>query len=368
MSDVNLTPAKYPNWNTAVSAVRGATGFARLHCIGDSTTLGTFAGDVANIYPNKLEALMEAWVPAQRGSIWAGGDASQSWADSRITMGSGWALSAIHSLSTQGDAGWTGTSGSGGSLAFALPWSIDTIRVRYAKNAGLGSFTVNVDGGSSLGTISTSAGSDGIGVSTVTCSAGVHTVNFATPSGGDVYPLTVEAWLSTANKVLVSDGGTGGSASADWIVSSIGWQSWYTLNAFAPDLVIVTLGTNDISASVSAGTYQSNLSTLIDRIQLTSEVLLCTPVPGSGKTTEDAAYLAALTTLAGTKNCGLVDLNLAGRFVDYATANGNSYMADGVHPNTAGYAFWAGIMNSAMQSITTSTSSGHSLASTGAGS
>jgi len=340
----NLDSAHFAKWLAALGRVSAKTGPARLACVGDSTTEGVFC-TLATTWPRLLtQLLVNAGLPAVEGCIW-GHLPPSVYADNRVSEGSGWAKWGSSSWGQDsvhggGEAGWTAPVSATGKLAVSFAHPFDTIRVYYAKTTSTGTFAVDV-GGAPLGSADTRGTGNAVGYSDFTCPAGTHTIYVNPPTGGTVYLMGVEAWLSTDPQVLVSNGGAGGSTTGAWTAAGLPWAKLPTFDLHKPDLTVVMLGINDALSSAQATTIDANLTTIPTKAQLYGDVMLLSVVPSASPATKalEDTYIPKLTGISTAKGCGFLDLSAA--FVDYATANALGYMADPNHPSSAGMAFVA---------------------------
>jgi len=99
-----------------------------------------------------------------------------------------------------------------------------------------------------------------------------------------------------------------------------------------PKIVILLLGGNDYLRRIPQTTTRQNLATMIERIQAEGAVVVLLGVRGGIlRDNFDAMY----EELADTYDTAYVSDVLDGLF------GNNAYMADGIHPNDAGYALIA---------------------------
>ncbi len=112
-------------------------------------------------------------------------------------------------------------------------------------------------------------------------------------------------------------------------------------DTYQPNLTVIMLGINDAISSVSGATFEANLTTIVTKAQLYGDVLLVSCFPSSDPTeaAREVGYITNMRNVSTAKICGFYDANAL--FVNYATANANGYMADTLHPNGAGYNFFA---------------------------
>lgn len=224
-----------------------------------------------------------------------------------------------------------------------------TLKIQYVNIDGGGAFTYAVDGGAtttvdtnnaitSIQTVSLtglSSGSHSLVLTvTVAGTAGVNIcgVDFQVPSTDGVRAhflgysgSTVESWL-TQDETIFED------AIAD----------------LAPNLVIISLGVNDMVGNVVPATYATQLTALVNRIKTAMpnvSIILNTqgPIDDVG-TYPFSDYVQKMKEVALDNDLGFVD-NFA-LFESYAKANARGLMANQYHFTGAGYSLMAGNLNS----------------------
>ena len=136
-----------------------------------------------------------------------------------------------------------------------------------------------------------------------------------------------------------------GSRGSHWAAANAGlWQS--EIAQLNPSLVIITLGTNDISTK-SISEYISSIETIINNIRVanpTIPILLAPPTIGirTGPAGDVSAYFPSLQDLARQNDYGYVEVS---KFTGlYATANAAGLWIDGVHMTTAGDKLFADVL------------------------
>lgn len=350
LSAYNVTESSIRRWRAqlAKAQVSASAAPARILCLGDSITEGTVGSTPFRSYnwPARLRTVLAADGRAGsvgEGCVVVGGQVPASY-DERWTLGSGW------SRVTGGlDGMWQAAPGSG-TLSFPVP-SCDTIKIWYVRHSINGTWTWNVDGGSSTGVASNGAIS--IQSTTFTVSAGAHTLNII-PHATTGYAMIIGIEYYTAaarNDVeVITGGGHSGYTSGQLATGSASpTTSFYTTDmmvALAPDLTAICLGRNDASGVGSSG-YKASMSIIIDAARTTAskDVLLVAPPPASaGSYPYDSVIRTALYQLADEKDLPLLDLTL--RFGSSWNAAPYNLSADNLHPNDAGsYAIGQAVAN-----------------------
>lgn len=340
----NLKPEYLAKWRAALGNVLAGGGRAKLACIGDSTTAGygagspSYAAAYAGSYPSRLIPLLtKNLVTCADNSVFgtkrinnAPTNPSYNSYDARVTYGTGWAPSDFTML---GGGFHNFTGASPGTLSFTPAGQFDTIEFYYAKNTGFGDFTANVDGGASLGTVTTSAATAAQGKTTFTVAKNTHTINVNAAGNGRVALMAIRTFDSTASYIDLLQMATYGGTVGDIIDASAPFSALNNFATYAPDLSIICLTINDANAGVPIPTYTSRLQSVITAAKAVGDVILMAGVPV--QLDNAAAYITACKSLALTNNTPFI--SLPGRWVSYASANPLLMYADTVHPSARGY-------------------------------
>jgi lysophospholipase L1-like esterase len=219
--------------------------------------------------------------------------------------------------------------------------------IYYLKQSGGGSFNYSIDSGSAttVSTVNTSnaLGTINIGGQTLAQHSILMTLNTAGTTGVTLFG--VDCNIANSGGIKVDKLGMSGSRGSHWAAANAGlWQSEITqLN---PSVVIITLGTNDIS-SVSVSNYIANIETIIGRIRVvkpTVPIILTPPTIGTrtGPAGDVGAYFPSLQDLARQNGYGYVEVS---KFTGaYVTANAAGLWIDGVHMTTTGDKLFADVL------------------------
>ena len=286
-----LDPTKLPHFRKCAANVRAGNGRCTVAMVGDSTTRsqGAGTGGGGNVlaiprgYAVGLTQTLNAMgLPAQDnsffGSIYTASIANA--ADPRLTLTGTWDNSG--SPITYGGVWWH-TSTAGDTESFRPTQPVDTFVVYFLMGSTGGSFTININGGSTLFTPSTTNASFVVGSQVVTTTRGLNTINLSNVSG-NLWILGIKAYDSTQSAVDILDGGAGGAAVSDWssVWSSTSWSAYNLLNTYAPDLTVIDLGINDWIASPGTGpssAWITEYESIITSAQALGDVVLVVPVP-----------------------------------------------------------------------------------------
>lgn len=282
---VGDSPSRLRKWRKALANVRSGTADAKVLCIGDSTTTGVgISGNIQGLpgaYPYILASMLNAsGLPSARG-LGIPGKSGNS--DSRWTIaanaGAGWYYLAGYAWGANGNLNLA--SGINGTLVYTDAVLADRYDVYYLQNTGLATMDITATGGSTV----TQATVGTAGVNKVTASAAAaattNTVSIARNTSGALHIIGIEPWLSTTKQVRIANAGVGGSAASDWAGngSSASFRSTVCIQAYAPDLTIISLGINDANSAASVSTWHTNLATLIAAAQVSGDVVIVPPLP-----------------------------------------------------------------------------------------
>lgn len=308
----------------------------RIACIGDSTTLG-YRGAVdptvaANAYPKKLADALSA-SNGNWQSAWGISPPGYGVNDYDARFGS---VGAFGNTNMGSLGGWMWGALPGASLTWTPTTQVDTFEIYYTVNSGLGSFTAKA-GLLSPTTFNEAVGTpQSVGKAVIRPALGTNTLTIS-PVSGTVYIIGVHAYNSAVKEVSILSMGWGGSTTTNWTAGSF-YSPLQALPAIAPDLTIIDLGLNDVSAGSTASAYTSRMTTIINSIRAYSDVMIFSPNPISANPTLQQSYDASLKQLAQSLGVALIDIY--GRWgQSYGTAITNGLLGpDNTHPTIVGYA------------------------------
>lgn len=336
-------------WRAARGKVLTGSGSATVLCLGDSRTFGRgsngadFTNCKAKAVPRTLAQRMTALgLAARESSLFGTGRADLNpptmtnflSAETRVTLGAGW-----QQLVTETVGGYPFFNNSTtNSLSFTPTEAFDTIDIYDNANEAFADYTVNVDGGATLATV-TASGESRIRKTTVTCDRATHTINIqATGTGKNFILLAVATSDSTASSVLVHSAGASGIQAVQAAASTGSTSYAAGIAAIAPDLTILNLGTNDWINGISASAFDSAMRSLITAAQTTGDVLLIVPPYSNPSVTALAnqdAISNQIRALADSLSLPYIDQQA---FIGaYAAANAEGMYFDDTHESGAGY-------------------------------
>jgi lysophospholipase L1-like esterase len=360
-----LGRASLPKFFAAVDRVKAGTTDAKVLCLGDSTTAGVGSDPALfgrqggpDSYPAVLARVLGRRVPTTKGlaipqsTLTLPANPDSRWS---VISGTTW-QPAPYSWGRGAD--WASTEGAAGVLGFADPDVLaDRFDVYYIKNTGLGNFIATATGGaptvvqSNSGVAYPGVGSRLVGRSTIaaTALARTNTLRFEQVTSGPTTPnhiVGVEPFDSTRRTVRIGNAGVGGSTAGDWTNNGDLFGAAPAIQAYAPDLTIISLGINDSNRPLDPATVAANVKTIAAVAAQSGDVVIMSPIPSATSSrpqvqTYEAQYNAAYAGL------GYPFLNLFTRFGapgDPLTTILGMFTPDGLHPNAQGYADIAGYL------------------------
>lgn len=298
----------------------------RIVTITDSQGIGTGAGTGGNtalsgarpyMWPAQLaKMLTTAGIPASFQAFFGDAGVVSSAGltypvyDPSVTMGANWSF--LPGYTIFGGETFQFTTGAINNLAYTPPGSFDTVVVMTATG-GSGTGAVNVDGGSSLGTIP--ANQTGQNVLTTFSaptvqSGGTHIINIVPTNDAGFFVMGEIAFNSTVGGVDIISGGIWGAGSATFNQNGFSFSPLPTIGTLKPDITILAVGGINMDSittvsTITSGTYNS--STGVVTLTMSAPVIFGPGIAGVQLTalsgTGNFASLAgvyATATLAGT--------------------------------------------------------------------
>lgn len=338
----------YPKLDAAWKQGRGV-----ICCIGDSTTVPVIGnGSGGFLYADNDEVGPPAVVAStlaqyggvrncvnfgDRGMLAFGASVSQlmSQYSPDIVAGAGWDFGSSDQANMFGGRMLTNSTTTN-ALSWTPPTAFDRLEVSYitAPSVGLGSFTVDVDGGAPLATYSEDATASVQRV-VLNVTRGTHTVNFKRVSGS-VFLLEMRAYDSTRRTVQLVNAGIAGATTATFIAATTAWAPQNAIPRMDADLFLINLGLNDKNQGVPVATYKTRLKSIASNcIAAGADAQLIIPTPASSGHNLDAAYIQAIKDAAS--ELGLQPpVDLYTLFGSYAASIAD--YSDEVHLKPSGYA------------------------------
>ena len=350
----NVTPANFRKWRRALARSRTGAAVARVLCAGDSTTFGvgsglTYVPDGG--YAAELVKLLAAsGRPATQGLAIPQSSYSGSPNNARWSLGTGWVAN-MNGFANH--AAYQGTAAVADSMTYTPGYNCDTFDVYYLKTTTTSTVDVRVNS-EAVTTLATNNSVRAVGKATITVTAGAgtgHVLKFGPTAVSSVWIVGVDAYLAAERKIRVGNAGVNGSNTADWATDALLFNSTYCIQAYQPDLTIISLGINDSQQGVSVAAWTANVAKVVDAAKVTGDVLLMSVFPSDavGNPATEALYRDAAKALAVSKSVGFLDL--FSRFGSFAAANADGMMFDPLHPTRLGYADAAGAVHAAITSV-----------------
>lgn len=340
-------PAGLTNWRAAVAAANAGTGPRKtLLVVGDSTTMGQGSGtggsgNLNGAYPNDwvsgLATKLKAKVPTCFNTVLNSQASAIAYPtyDPRVTLGANW-------TNTQGSFAGTMfkyTTGAVNNFTFTPTDAFDTIIVTAVQINGNGTATINVDGGSSLGTISFSNAPQRLFKYTFTVPKGTHTINIVPNNDATFFLPMVQTYDSTTPAIDIVQAGSAGATAQTFVPSTNVWDPLNFLKFIAPVLTIIDLTINDSNSQTLLATYSANIQTIITAAKLSGDVMLMVGPPSNTIQATNGTldtYIAALQTLAASNGCSL-GVNMKALWGSYLAIQGTFPYFDGLHCQQSGY-------------------------------
>jgi lysophospholipase L1-like esterase len=344
-------PGSFPRFNRALSRVRSAEQDAKLLLVGDSITYGYGsvqpgiggAGYIANRFANDAcPSAVGIGIPNILGGLGT---------DTRWSKTSAWFGASEPGWNWGGaNASYTALSGTAAeTLIFQPPAGVlyDSFDVYHLVGPTFGTFDVQIDFAGAPQAVAGFNLTLGIenyeinGTSALDFNAliaGLVTVNGVTIIG-------IEPFLSTMPRLRVGNVGVEGATSTGWInQTSPGIGPLDAIKAYAADMHVIMLGTNDQTADVPVNTFLNNMLTLAEACAVSGDVAIASPWPTQASTNGSLSqqYAAALPAFCASHGYGYIPLFEAmGGINAYSNLNPLGYYNDVTHPSDIGYAAYS---------------------------
>jgi lysophospholipase L1-like esterase len=341
-------------YEAALAEVQAGTGNARIVVLGDSLTAGyqsssTMAGNaIADSWPAEL-ALQFTENPAvftgYLGDNHATAEGSSPNAyNSKVSQHASWSVNSLESI---GGRQFNGGTTNGAAHSFTPGFAFTKFRVAYVRYSGSPEYTVNVNGGSSLGTLNMNDTVGGVFFEEFTASgdssAVINVVSNGTANGRI---LGIEAWDDANKSVHIVQAGVPGWTAGNWATVTNDYSPLRGVRATSANLFLLLIGTNDTTLSDRVN-FRINLRRVIYGAKSRGSVMLIGfPYMGtfSGSPSEATQDLWRGDMAAVAAECGVefIDPTDDADWSSYSAANTAGFMdADVVHLTDAGAIDWA---------------------------
>lgn len=341
-------------WEAALAQVQAGTGNARLLVIGDSLSAGyqstsTMAGNaIADSWPAELAlqftenpAVFNGYIGDNHAT--AEGSSPNAY-NSKVVQGTGWSVNALETI---GGRMFLGGTTNGAPHSFTPGFAFTKFRVAYRRFSGSAEYTVNVNGGSSLGTLNQSDTVGGVFFEEFTASGDASaTINVVSNGTATGCILGIEAWDDANKSVHIVTAGVPGWTAGNWASVTNDYSPLNGLRAHGANLVLILIGTNDTTLSDRVN-FRINLRRAIYGAKGKGSVMLIGfPYMGtfSGSPSEATQDLWRGDMAAVATECGaaFIDPTDDTDWSSYSAANTAGFMdADVVHLSDAGAVDWA---------------------------
>jgi lysophospholipase L1-like esterase len=327
-----MTARSTRRWRWRRAAAVAGAGTARYAKIGDSISAGQGLQPSTQSPPVVMAGMLagQGW-PVRGGSVIL--NPRTRYPDSRLAFSGSWsefdpgALTTIASSATAGDS-------------VDLTVSIDhegAYAVRTVHTIDSRPFTITVDGGVAL-TVLPSDGSTLIATTTpvLQLSAGPHTVRITVDDGEGALRIG-SVGLEASTGIAICDFGISMSTTADWVAGGAAESALNHVRAWAPDLAIIALMTNDANGqAVPPEEYRANLEAMVSALIDSTDVVLEAQIPGDPSWVDLAPYREAVYDVADATQVPVLDL--FDRWGGFTAAHDGGLMSDFFHPNATGAA------------------------------
>ncbi|MBC8092163.1 MAG: hypothetical protein H7Y15_09550 [Pseudonocardia sp.] len=330
------------SWRTALAGRASAP--ADWVVIGDSITEGEGASTRGARWIERLQALLRAALPTPGV---AGGEGYVPGQNISTSFSNGWSYSG--NLSGNGTFGLghrtVVLSGPDGAMSRAVTGT--SITVAFTKANTTGSFRVLIDGVPAV-TVDTAVGGTSTardtGRTVVSLGArGAHTVRIEWAAGGQCFVNGMFVFdQDETSGIRLTESGQHGSSSAEWSpnTSSTAYVLADDLTLLNPDLVIISLGPNDMIQGRASGVFKTNMLAIVAQSRAAAPtapiVLLAAYALAATYAEPWQNYVDKLREIAAADpTVTLIDLSAT---LPSAAATPYGLMSpDGVHPSDAGH-------------------------------
>ncbi|MEV6287608.1 SGNH/GDSL hydrolase family protein [Kribbella sp. NPDC051770] len=327
-----MTAAALRRWRWRRAATVAGTGAARYAKIGDSISAGQGLQPSTQSPPVVMAGMLAAQGFPVRGASVIMNPRTRT-ADSRLAFRGAWSELDQDALTT-----YAASRTAGDSIEFtASIGDAGDYRARVIHGADSRPFRIGVDGGEAVlvtprggvGPMATEIPLQGL-------AAGEHRVTVTV--AGDAGVLQVGSiGIEASAGIAVGDFGISMSTTEDWVAGGAPYSALRHVVAWAPDLAIIALMTNDAHGlAVPPDRYAANLRAMVDALVGDCDVVLEVQIPGDPALVDLDPYRKAVYAVAD--ETGVPVLDLFDRWGDFGAARDAGLMNDMFHPNATGAA------------------------------
>lgn len=232
------------------------------------------------------------------------------------------------------------TPASASYLAWTPNVAFDRIQVFYDRYPGSPTYTVNVDGGASLGTLNMNAAAT-LASETFSVTDATHTVRFVAAATGG-YIAGAIAWRSSVKQLTFLNAAWVGGLTSDYLSTVNAWAPLNALRSIGTvAATIVQFDVLEITHAVPLLTFLYNLATMVsDRLKYGDVVLIstCYMNPTIVPEATQRTYHDIAAQLAGLMGCAYIRGTDQPGLSSFASGNALGYYdPDGLHMPAIGY-------------------------------
>lgn len=369
-------PTNLNRWKTALGNSRAGVSNAVVAFVGDSNTSGHGAGlsTEATGYTqasnrnvtNTFARLMNNGNPVGESFTGTLNLTLAQWAfpfDSRVSIGSGWALGTALNP-TIGGYLWSSPATNTGLTPIIFTPKIPYNQIDIwapANSASLANFSVT-KGGSALGTVNnTNATPTYTKTQFSPAALSTDAIAVAPATAAQAYLGQIVTRDTTRTGVEVLNWAfDGGRATVNYTFGGQIWEHTRAAATVKPDLIVLQLGINDINQNATDTAFTASMTSLINSYKVNSDVILCTFFPivvgADGGTNNTAArnalFFAAMYNLAKNLNVPLIDhTKRLGGLNNFTALSTAGLTFDNNHMSASGYAFEAAAVEFACKNL-----------------
>ncbi len=338
-----------PGWGQFWRPARNGPGKSKILCAGDSVTAGHYATslrttnwvgrmrtEVQTTYGNGGSGFFSTSRSAPASSVPAGTIAAWQANDSFAATSGTWANG-----SSNLGPGMNFLTGNAGSSVITFKVTGTTVKIYNFTGPSLrADYTYSIDGGAPV-LVDVVTGATSVMTTTITGLANIeHTVTltWAGLATEIFYPIGVSG--ENAAGVQVDNMGRAGIATAPWNADPTNTSAWNGGASNPCDLLIVSLGLNDATTSITGDSWINSMSSYLQAVRsanngATDIIFLAQHMGNFAGSTFYANYMARIQDLATNYGAALVNMWTLGRN-SWNYWNSLGYWGDANAPGAAG--------------------------------